>query len=151
MLLGAYTQPDRGTTMAVWTTKPVSEQPEIILSNWRIFETPEGTRHFVGKNLTGNGTGRVSSAVTVFDKTTMTGVTSSGRVYQLLGDPGFSGDAAYVWGVWCAHNGVYSCNDITSDFSLAPLADPSLEVSCQEIAKSRIEHEITMRPINDNF
>ena len=108
--------------MPLWTAKPVSEQPEIILSKWRIFETPEGTRHFVGKNLTGNGTGRVSSAITVFDKTSMTGVTRSGRVYQLLGDPGYNDAAAYVWGVWCAHNAVPKFEDITEQFSVAPLA-----------------------------
>lgn len=116
--------------MALWAARPVSEQPEIILGSWRIYEVPDGTRHFVGKLLNGGG-GRVSSSINVFDKMSMSGITRSGRVYTLIGDPGFNADADYVWKAWMQGKGFATYEDVTSEVSMAPsaapLVDPSME------------------------
>jgi hypothetical protein len=91
--------------MAIWTTRPVDEIPEIQLINWDVRELPDGDRHFVGWNIV-EMEGRVSSKIVTFDQRYMTGVTQSGRVYQLLRAPGTDSDAEYVWQAWCRINGV---------------------------------------------
>jgi hypothetical protein len=73
--------------MPVWTTTPVSETPQLTLTDWMIFETPDGERYLAGYNVT-EGAGRVSSEVAEFDKVAMRGRTATGRVYQLTGAPG---------------------------------------------------------------
>ncbi len=89
--------------MPIWETSPVNEVPEIHLRSWQIFEVTkhgETTRHFAGYNIT-EREGRVSSAIVHFDPQTRTGVTLSGRVYQLVGSSGTNMDAAYTWNRWC--------------------------------------------------
>lgn len=100
----------------VWRTSPVTETPEIQLSEWQIWETETGERHFVGWNLT-EGEGRASSAIQTFDKDTMRGITRSGRVYELVGPPGHDGDAAYTWNRWKTINKVISTKDVTAEIS----------------------------------
>jgi hypothetical protein len=75
-------------------------------------ETQRGTRHFVGEDVR-SGAGRVSTAIRRFDPKTLRGVTSSGRVYRLLGRRGCSGDAQYVWSCWCRLNGETAHTDVT--------------------------------------
>ncbi|UXU92108.1 hypothetical protein [Burkholderia sp. S-53] len=87
--------------------------PDVSISNWRIFETDAGTRHFVGAD-TLDFTGRVSSAITIFNRVALCGQTRSGRVYQLVGQRGWSSDAKYVWKRWCEVNEVKSYSDVTS-------------------------------------
>jgi hypothetical protein len=89
----------------VWNTTPVTETPELNLSQWCVFELADGNRHFVGYNET-EGEGRTSSKIVQFDKDAMRGITQSGRVYQLVGNPGHNGDAMYVWGRWKQINDV---------------------------------------------
>lgn len=91
--------------MTVWRTPPVSTQPEIVLTRWRIFETPEGTRHFCGYHARGLE-GRVSSRIIDFDLPAMIGITRSGRTYQLEGESADHPDAEYVLGRWCLINNV---------------------------------------------
>lgn len=91
-------------TGGVWATRPVSEVPSITLAYWAVFELSDGDRHFAGCNITEGGTGRASSKIVTFDKETMRGVTASGRVYELRGEPGLEGDGSYVWSRWCAIN-----------------------------------------------
>jgi len=98
----------------IWKTSPVSETPELELSSWRVMQTETGERHFVGYNLT-EGEGRVSSAIQTFDKDTMRGVTRTGRVYQLVGSPGFNSDAMYVWGRWKRINEVTEELDVSEE------------------------------------
>jgi hypothetical protein len=98
----------------VWATTSITETPEIELGSWRVFETEKGERHFVGYNLTEHE-GRVSSAIQAFDPDTMTGITSSGRVYQLIGNSGFDQDALYTWNRWKKINKVVTDIDVTEN------------------------------------
>jgi hypothetical protein len=97
-----------------WTTSPVTETPEIQLSDWQIWETERGERHFVGYNLTEHE-GRASSAIQTFDRGTMRGITSSGRVYELVGPPGHDADAAYTWNRWMTFNKVITAKEVTHE------------------------------------
>jgi hypothetical protein len=93
-------------TGGVWKTTSVTETPELNLSQWCVYEIDDNKdRHFVGYNET-EGEGRVSSKIVQFDKESMRGITASGRVYQLVGNPGRNGDAAYVWARWKQINDV---------------------------------------------
>ncbi|HEX8917306.1 MAG TPA: hypothetical protein VF898_02290 [Chloroflexota bacterium] len=86
----------------VWRVASVSVQPELFLRDWTVYEIqPKLTRHFVGYNMQ-DREGRVSSAVQTFDPSTGTGITKSGRTYQLIGAPGHDPDGEYVWKRWCA-------------------------------------------------
>lgn len=98
--------------MPIWTLPSADEAPDVTLSSWRIFEIDAGTRHFVGADVV-DFTGRVSSAITVFDRVALRGQTLSGRVYQLVGRDGWSLDAEYVWKRWCTLNDVKSYSDVT--------------------------------------
>lgn len=98
--------------MTVWKVASVIEDPEIFLVSWKVMETKEGTRHFVGYNVSGRE-GRVSSAIEKFDKVQMTGVTSSGRVYKLKGPSNPNLDAEYVWNRWRNINDVDEYIDVS--------------------------------------
>lgn len=98
----------------VWETRPVAEAPEIVLRSWRVIEIENEARHFIGYNET-EGEGRVSSKIITFDKETKRGVTRSGRVYQLIGSPGFNDDALYVWARWKQINKVEVEKDVTGE------------------------------------
>jgi len=99
--------------MTIWNVATVEDQPEIFLVSWQVMETDEGTRHFVGYNLMGEG--RVSSAIQTFDRDHMVGQTRSGRVYKLKGPPGHNSDADYVWGRWRDINGINSYKVVTEE------------------------------------
>lgn len=103
--------------MPIWLVAPVEEAPSLILVNWFIAETDKNERHFIGYNIT-DSEGRVSSPIQQFDKENMTGVTQSGRVYQLRGNPGYNADAMYVWKFWCSVNSVNSWKDVTTEILL---------------------------------
>ncbi|MEX3984064.1 hypothetical protein AB4Y45_34440 [Paraburkholderia sp. EG287A] len=98
--------------MPLWNIASVGAEPEVSIASWRILEINDGTRHFVG--LDGRDfSGRVSSAIVEFDHETLRGQTLSGRVYQLIGTPGRSDNADYVWQQWCVVNEVESFSDVT--------------------------------------
>jgi hypothetical protein len=98
--------------MPIWRIAPVNEEPAVSLLQWSIRETNDGTRHFIGSDER-DSTGRVSSQVITFDRVTLRGQTQSGRVYQLIGQPGRSSNAEYVWERWCKVNNVASYTDVT--------------------------------------
>lgn len=103
--------------MPLWKPAPVDQAPEVTMSEWRIMEVTSpywdgASRHFVGYNVT-NGEGRVSSEIVEFDKEKMTGITRSGRVYQLVGPSGQDSDANYVWNRWKELNHVDSELDVS--------------------------------------
>lgn len=104
----------------LWKPASVEETPEIALCDWQVFEVsselwPIKTRHFVGFNLT-EGFGRVSSKIVQFDPKLLRGITRSGRVYELVGEPGYgSADGRYVWDVWCARNQITEIVDVTDE------------------------------------
>ena len=90
--------------MPLWIPLTSAEQPEVTLTNWRVFEVlvPEigrPTFHFVGY-CGPEHAGRVSSPVEEFDPVNRCGVSSTGRVYCLAGTPGLNGDAEYLWLKW---------------------------------------------------
>ncbi|KUY98954.1 hypothetical protein WS50_27930 [Burkholderia territorii] len=98
--------------MPIWRLRPTAELPRIPLSRWSIFETADGSRHFVGVDMF-DSSGRVSSAIATFDPVTMQGTTRSGRIYELVGKKGSSLNAEYVWKRWCELNEVTSYTDVT--------------------------------------
>lgn len=90
--------------LSVWTTRPVYEEPEVILDRWTVVEV-RGERHFVGYSVHGHE-GRVSTAMETFDPATRRGVTASGRVYELTECPGHDPDGMWVLNVWLARQGI---------------------------------------------
>ena len=72
----------------------------------------ERTRHFAGQNIT-DREGRTSSAIETFDAATSRGTTESGRVYELRGSTGFSGEGEYTWNRWKSINSVTEVVDVT--------------------------------------
>jgi|GEM_PF-5294322 len=91
---------------------PIEIEPEKWLDSWQIFKVVKTNGyedqfglHFSGRNYR-ELNGAVSSKIEKFDPVTMRGVTNSGRVYQLVGLPGFCDDAQYVLESWCAFNHV---------------------------------------------
>ena len=98
--------------MPIWATAPITREPEVRLSNWQIVEIDAGTWHFVGFNIRLRE-GRVSSAIVTFDPEARTGVTRSGRVYKLEGEPGTDPDADWTWAGWKWRNSVKSHKVVT--------------------------------------
>lgn len=103
--------------MNIWKATPIDQTPEITLSSWKVYELPNGDRHFVGYNET-EREGRVSSRIESFDSATLKGVTQSGRVYQLIGDSGRDGDADYVWSAWKKINSVEKYKDVSESVTI---------------------------------
>ena len=79
----------------IWATAPIKEEPSISLTQWKIKETTIGN-FFSGWN-TRSREGRVSTRIVTYDPETKRGITESGRVYELVGESGWNGDAEYVW------------------------------------------------------
>lgn len=99
----------------------VSSESEVRLADWSVrrVEDDPPTCHLVGYN-TGEGEGRVSSAIVEFQAVEQIATTRSGRRYRLLGRSGGNSDAEYVWNRWCAIHAVTQWTDITADFAEAP-------------------------------
>lgn len=105
------------------TPKPVEAEPEVVLTDYRVYVADDG-HHFVGRHGV-SGKGRVSSAIATWDPDTMSGTTSSGRRYSLSGPPGQEGGASeLVWLAWAASNGIVEYSDVTAEYS--PAARPGL-------------------------
>ncbi|MCI0147527.1 hypothetical protein KNO81_16695 [Paraburkholderia sediminicola] len=98
--------------MPIWKPRPASEVPKIPLSRWRIFETEDGSRHFVGVDMF-DSSARVSSPIVTFDPATLQGKTQTGRIYELVGRKGWSLNVEYVWKRWCELYEVTSYTDVT--------------------------------------
>lgn len=99
--------------MSIWKPELVHIDPQVVLSFWRVFELPSGHRHLCGFN-TRLGEGRVSSCIVEWHPDTLTGVTRSGRIYQLQGPPGDHSDAWYVWQKWCVINKITHAEDVSN-------------------------------------
>lgn len=111
--------------MAIWTPIPVRNQPALTLRNWEVIELPDKTRHFIGYCIE-NREGRVSSEIESFDIATLTGITSTGRIYKLVGEPGLNGDGQYVWSTWKAGYEIAEFEDITKAVWLAHLSSTTV-------------------------
>lgn len=81
---------------------PVTEKPQVQLTDWDIKEDTDGNRYFVGSEV--GGLGRASTAIVEFDAERQRGRTESGRVYELLGPPGRSSNGEYTWSIFKAVN-----------------------------------------------
>ncbi len=107
----------------IWKTNPVTDEPVIELVKWSVFRVPapngdpRGDQHFNGYS-TSQYEGRVSSKIMAFDQETMVGTTRSGRKYQLMGQPGYDGDAAYIRDHWLRMNHLKEddVEDATGDY-----------------------------------
>ena len=98
--------------MHVWRVASVDDEPEVLLSPWRILETPDGLRYFLGLDIR-DRTGRVSTPVLKFDPGTRQGETESGRRYQTVRPAGHTANSQYLWGHWCVAREVQSYTDVT--------------------------------------
>lgn len=82
----------------------VDDQPSITLVRWRVIELCE--EGYKSRYLNGyckeNTTGRISSAIVLFNEERMVCVTMSGRIYRLEGPPCFDPDADFILGIWSA-------------------------------------------------
>lgn len=106
--------------MALWLTTPVTQQPSLTLKDWSVIELPDGERHFVGYCVE-NCEGRVSSPIKSVDPHTLRGSTSTGRVYQLRGEPGHHSDAQYVLSNWLAMYKLCTWTDLSDALWLVHL------------------------------
>lgn len=91
-----------------------------VITSWSIKEVNWGanellTRHLIGFVLQ-ESAGRATSAIQSFDKENRLIQTQSGRLYQLIGEPGTHGDAEYVWKQWKNINGVRDEKDVTHEY-----------------------------------
>lgn len=99
-----------------WRAAPVEIEPQKWIEAWQVvrvvksdgFEDRFGI-HFVGRNCR-EYNGAVSSKIEQFNPKTLRGITISGRVYQLVGLPGYSSDAQYVLDCWSHANRVETTN-----------------------------------------
>lgn len=86
---------------SIHSIAPVLVQPSTVLSDWQLLQVRRSqgrrTRHLVGR---ADGEGRVCSALASIDLISLTAVSSSGRIYLLVGPPGHDLDADYVWFAW---------------------------------------------------
>lgn len=89
--------------MSVHIPPSVEEEPEILLSRWRIMELPNGDRHLIGHNVRWNE-GRVSSKIKKQEGRHV--FTRSGRKYLLVGESAADADADYLWQRWQTINGI---------------------------------------------
>lgn len=110
--------------MPTWSTRPVTEQGALNLSEWRVMELPEGERHLVGYCLE-NNEGRVSSPVLDLELKPLRATTSTGRVYLLSGAPRHNSDAMYVWDQWIKIYSIESWTDVTESVWNGHLAQQS--------------------------
>jgi hypothetical protein len=103
--------------VSVWSIASIDDEPDTVLGSWSVFEaeiTPGVlTRHLVGY-VEFDG-GRASSAIQQFDLQSRRAVTASGRVYQLLGKPGYNADAEYTWKCWVPVNSATNVRDVTHE------------------------------------
>ncbi|MBI3568889.1 MAG: hypothetical protein HY084_11890 [Gemmatimonadetes bacterium] len=91
---------------STWPVPPVSEQPEVRLGGWFLVRQPDnGALHLAGRNVS-EGAGRMSSAITGFDRASKRAVTASGRVYSLVGPPGRDADGVWVADQWLRRRGL---------------------------------------------
>jgi hypothetical protein len=109
----------------IWIQSPVSVRPHKSIVYWfiaKIVSSEIGglidTYHFVGIDIDWPFNGAVSSEIKSFDASTMTGVTRSGRVYELVKLPDSmigSRNSHYTLNGWCLKNRVM-CKDATQEF-----------------------------------
>lgn len=101
------------------STRPVSEEPEIVLTNWGIMQDASGFR-LVGFHAE-TRRGRISSTIVAADRTQMIVETESGRIYHLRG-PKDNDAAALVIRIHLARWGLTIRDAALADFDEAVFA-----------------------------
>lgn len=106
--------------MSLWIPPTTADEPEMSMYSWTAYEVQvaafdEPTVHLAGYLGSSEG-GRVTSAIESIDAGKRSVVTASGRVYQLVGRPGYNSDADYVWRRWLRLNDATLLRDATADF-----------------------------------
>lgn len=84
--------------MALWSTRPVENQPALTLSEWRVMELLDGERHLVEFCMENRR--KSKSPVIELKQDSLRTTTTAGRLYFLGGVPGHNADAMYVWSQW---------------------------------------------------
>lgn len=99
--------------MSVWNVAPVDSQPELTLIRRQMIEVQmaDVTPHYLVGYCLQNNEGRVTSAISHLNPTSLTAVTQSGRTYQLSGPPGNDRDACHVWEHLAANSGITEWTD----------------------------------------
>ena len=90
---------------SVWGAASLEVEPEIQLVQWAIKHDTAGNAYFVGTRAD-EGSGRVSTPIVELDTGRRRGRTQSGRVYELLGPPGYSENGEYIWSLYRVANGI---------------------------------------------
>ena len=97
----------------------VDKEPEASIINWSIraaiFSNGDESHHLLG--FVPKKAGRVTSAIYNFSPNLQRIITSSGRKYTLVGSPGTSDDAKYVWDRWKWMNSVVNDIDVTESYA----------------------------------
>lgn len=104
---------DRAERESIWTPPPVSVEPRVVLGQWQVIEVEGRGRHFVGDT---GWEGRVSGTILEWDPATRCGRTKTGRIYELRGSPGPSGDARYVRARWLDREGNPAYRDVSGEY-----------------------------------
>ncbi|MFM0292134.1 hypothetical protein P0D68_03155 [Paraburkholderia sp. RL17-380-BIE-A] len=105
--------------MPVWFPPSVDIEPELTLQHWRVMQTERDERHLVGMRAD-TGVARVTSALRELDAFSLVAITSSGRRYRLVSEPGWTHDTMFLWIAWCLKNDVCTCSDVTYKYFHPP-------------------------------
>ena len=119
--------------MGFWAVPSTKIHPEAKLVSWRVYQLPNGDRHFNGFETT-HHEGRATSKVVAFDPKTMTGQTQSGRHYTLVGPPGHNMDADYTWNAWARYNELEDYEDVSEE-----VYESNPQGQAQEISRSQFK------------
>jgi hypothetical protein len=90
---------------SVWPVASVSEEPAVVLTGWFVVRMPTGYCHLAGRNVRAHE-GRVTTAVVSLGPEERQVVTTSGRLYELVGPPGRDLDAMWVVRIWLRAHGL---------------------------------------------
>jgi len=99
--------------MSIWN---VSDPQTVSVKSWSVIEAYDGyktSRHIVGYNVD-EKEGRVSSDIVESKDGKL--ITRSGRIYNLIGDPGYDSDGSYVWENWKRLNKIKYTVDVTKEY-----------------------------------
>jgi len=106
--------------MPIYRLVSIHDEPEVSISDWSIREVAGGnrsdkTQHIVGY-IASRNSGRVTSAIQLFDRDKMCITTNSGRLYYLVGPPGFNPGIEHVWLNWKIRNQIREEVDVTNQY-----------------------------------
>lgn len=99
----------------IYIPESVNEIPVEAVCPWKIYEVDDGKHHLVGHCLRTND-GRASSSIQKFDPKKRTITTRSGRIYQLIGNPGSTTDSRYVWETFKQMNNIKNTKDVSKQY-----------------------------------